>query len=311
MELTLEAGRTGSNREDRPVKREDLADATCGIAQALGVVGEWWTFLVVREVAGGTTRFDGIQAALGISRRALSDRLAHLVEHGVLARAPYSERPVRHDYLLTAKGEGLLPVLLALQEFGDRHVLGDGSLSATAAATSAEAQRVHNLVGTTSVDLALPAHTGEEVRLRPRDGWWRVVYFFPGAFAPGARAYPSGWGDIPGAAGCTLESTTYAAHHEEFVAAGTDVVGISSQRTDQQAAFAEHASLPFTLLSDVDLSVGTALRLPAFRVAGTDRYKRQTLLVDPTGTVRHVQMPITDPAGSVTEMLALVRALTS
>lgn len=290
------------------MKRDDLADATCGIAQALGVVGDWWTFLVVREIAGGTTRFDGIQAALGISRRALTERLGHLVEHGVLARTPYSERPPRHDYLLTAKGEGLLPVLLALQEFGDRHVLGDGAVTATAAASSAEAQRVHDLVGQKVTDVGLPAHTGDDVRLRPAEGW-RVVYFFPGAFAPGAQAYPTGWGDIPGAAGCTLESTTYAAHHDDLVAAGADVVGVSSQRTDQQAAFAEHAGLPFRLLSDVDLRVGTAMRLPAFRVAGTDRYKRQTLLLDPTGTVRHAQMPITDPAGSVVEMLTTVRAL--
>ena len=157
-------------------------------------------------------------------------------------------------------------------------------------------------------ELDLRTHPGDEVRVRPTDGW-RVVYFFPGAFAPGSQAYPAGWGDIPGAAGCTLESTTYASHHEEFVAAGADIVGISSQRTDQQAAFAEHARLPFALLSDVDLRVGTALRLPAFRVAGTDRYKRQTLLLDRTGTVRYAQMPITDPAASVTEMLSAVRAV--
>jgi len=290
------------------MKRDELADATCGIAQALGVVGDWWTFLVVREIAGGTTRFDAIQAALGISRRALTERLGHLVEHKVLSRTPYSDRPPRYDYVLTTKGEGLLPVLLALQEFGDRHVLGDGAVTATAAASSVEAQRVHDLVGHRVPEIGLPAHSGQEARLRPTQSW-RVVYFFPGAFAPGSQAYPGGWGDIPGAAGCTLESTTYAAHHGEFLAAGADVVGISSQRTDQQAAFVAHARIPFTLLSDVDLRVGTALRLPAFRVAGSDRYKRQTLLLDPTGTVRHVQMPITDPAGSVTEMLATVRAL--
>ena len=57
-------------------------------------------------------------------------------------------------------------------------------------------------------------------------------------------------------------------------------------RAHQQAAFADHAGLPFDLLSDVDLRLGTALRLPAFRVAGGDRYKRQTLLLDETGTVR-------------------------
>jgi DNA-binding HxlR family transcriptional regulator/peroxiredoxin len=291
------------------VRRDDLADASCGIAQALGVVGDWWTFLIVREVAGGTTRFDGIQAALGISRRALSERLEHLVGQGVLARAPYSTRPVRHDYVLTPKGEGLLPVLLALQEFGDRHVLGDGTVTATAAATSVEAQRVHGLVGRPVPDVGLPSHTGDLARVRPIAGL-RVLYFFPGAYAPSSQAYPAGWGDIPGAAGCTLESTTYAAHHAEFVAAGADVVGVSSQRTDQQAAFAAHAALPFALLSDVDLRLGTALRLPAFRVAGADRYKRQTLLLDETGTIRHTQMPITDPAGSVGEMLRAVRELT-
>jgi DNA-binding HxlR family transcriptional regulator/peroxiredoxin len=290
------------------VKRDDLADTTCGIAQALGVVSDWWAFLVVREVAGGTTRFDGIQAALGISRRALSERLNHLVEHGVLVRVPYTERPMRHDYVLTDKGEGLLPVLLALQEFGDRHVLGDGAVTATAAPTSVEATRVHDLVGKRVPDVALPSSTGEEVCLRP-DAGWRVVYFFPGAFAPGTNGYPSGWGDIPGAAGCTLESITYAKHHAAFIDAGAEILGISSQRTDQQAAFAEHARLPFPLLSDIDLRVGTALRLPAFRVAGGDRYKRQTLLLDETGTVRETQMPITDPAGSVIEMLDLVREI--
>ena len=290
------------------MKRDDLADATCGIAQALGVVGDWWTFLIVREVAGGTTRFDGIQAALGISRRALAERLDRLVEHSVVMRAPYSERPPRHDYILTPKGEGLLPVLLALQEFGDRHVLGDGAVTATASASSVEARRVHDLVGHRVPAMKLPTHAGDEASLRPVAGW-RVVYFFPGAFAPASQGYPAGWGDIPGAAGCTLESTTYAAHHDEFVALGADVVGISSQRTDQLAAFADHVGLPFTFLSDVDLRVGTAMRLPAFRVAGTDRYKRHTLLLDESGTVRHAQMPITDPAGSVTEMLGVVREL--
>ncbi len=68
------------------MRRDDLADASCGIAQALGVVGDWWTLLVLREVTGGVTRFDALQASLGISRRALTERLAGLVEHGVLAR---------------------------------------------------------------------------------------------------------------------------------------------------------------------------------------------------------------------------------
>lgn len=276
------------------VRRVELVDADCGIEQALGVLTDWWTFLVVRDIAGGVTRFEALQRSLGVSRRALTERLAALVEHGVLRREPYSEHPPRHDYLLTPKGEGLLPVLIALQEWGDRHVLGDGSLTATAAPTSAEAHRVHGLIGR-----RIPA-----LRLET----WTVLYFFPGAFAPDTPGHPPGWGEIPGAPGCTLESMTYAARAADFTAAGAEIRGISTQRPDQLEAFATHAKLPFPLLSDQDVKLAASLRLPTFRAAGVDRFKRLTLLADPTATIRTVQFPITDPAASVTEMLSEARA---
>ncbi|WP_433722672.1 winged helix-turn-helix transcriptional regulator [Actinoplanes sp. CA-051413] len=276
------------------MRRVELVDADCGIEQALGVLTDWWTFLVVRDIAGGVTRFEALQRSLGVSRRALTERLAALVEHGVLRREPYSEHPPRHDYLLTPKGEGLLPVLIALQEWGDRHVLGDGSLTATAAPTSAEASRVHGLIGR-----RIPA-----LRLET----WTVLYFFPGAFAPDTPGYPPGWGEIPGAAGCTLESMTYAARAADFIAAGAEIRGISTQRPDQLEAFATHAQLPFPLLSDQDVKLAASLRLPTFRASGEERFKRLTLLADPTATIRRVQFPITDPAASVTEMLSAVRA---
>ncbi|MGW4943929.1 winged helix-turn-helix transcriptional regulator [Actinoplanes sp. NPDC004185] len=276
------------------MRRVELVDADCGIEQALGVLTDWWTFLVVRDIAGGVTRFEALQRSLGVSRRALTERLAALVEHGVLRREPYSEHPPRHDYLLTPKGEGLLPVLIALQEWGDRHVLGDGSLTATAAPTSAEAHRVHGLIGR-----RIPA-----LRLET----WTVLYFFPGAFAPDTPGHPPGWGEIPGAPGCTLESMTYAARAADFTAAGAEIRGISTQRPDQLEAFATHAKLPFPLLSDQDVKLAASLRLPTFRAAGVDRFKRLTLLADPTATIRTVQFPITDPAASVTEMLSEARA---
>ena len=288
------------------VRRVDLADADCGIAQSLGVLTDWWTFLIVRDVAGGVTRFDGLQRGLGMSRRALTERLASLVEHGVLHRRRYTDRPPRHDYLLTAKGEGLLPVLIALQEWGDRHVLGDGSLTATAAADSAEARRAHTLVGRRLPELSLVRHDGVPVPPAHRDAW-TVLYCFPGAFVPGVQGLPPFWADIPGAAGCTLESSTYATRAADFAAAGARIHGVSTQRPDQLAAFAAHAELPFPLLSDADGRLAAALLLPTFRAAGADRLKRATLLLDPAATVRAVQFPITDPAGSVDEMLRLVR----
>ncbi|MFC3992175.1 winged helix-turn-helix transcriptional regulator [Actinoplanes siamensis] len=291
------------------MRQVDLADVDCGITQALGVLTDWWTFLIVRDVAGGVTRFDALRRELGMSRRALAERLAALVEHGVLRRRRYTDRPPRYDYLLTAKGEGLLPVLLALQEWGDRYVLGDGSLTATAAAGSAEHRRAHALTGRRLPEILLPRQDGSLTP--PADpGVWTVLFCFPGAFAPGAQGYPPLWGDIPGAPGCTLETTTYGARAETFAAAGARIRGVSTQRPDQLSAFAEHAALPYELLSDAEGRLATALRLPTFRAGGADRLKRLTMLIDPAGTIREVQFPVTDPAASVDEMLAVVREKT-
>ncbi|MEV4635953.1 winged helix-turn-helix transcriptional regulator [Actinoplanes sp. NPDC049548] len=277
------------------MRRVELVDADCGIAQALGVLADWWTFLLVRDIAGGVTRFDALQRELGMSRRALTERLGSLVEHGVLRREAYSQRPPRYDYLLTPKGEGLLPVLIALQDWGARHVMGDGSLTATSAPSSAEARRVNGLVGRRIPGLEVAGPT--------------VLFFFPGAFAPGSQGYPPGWGDIPGAVGCTLECTTYASRTADFAAHGVQIRGVSTQRPDQLAAFAEHAGLPYPLISDQDERLAASLRLPTFRAGGADRFKRLTLFVDATTTIRAVQFPVTDPAGSVTEMLRLVKGL--
>jgi peroxiredoxin len=181
-------------------------------------------------------------------------------------------------------------------------VLGDGSVTATAGASSPEVERVHALLGRALPHLALPDQEGIEVALTSPA--WRVLYFFPGAFVPDVQGYPPNWGEIPGAAGCTLESKTYAARHDDFAELGCQVYGVSTQRPDQLAAFAAFASLPFRLLSDAGSRAGAALRLPMFRAAGVDRFKRQSLLLGPGGVVRHVQMPITDPAGSVEEMLS-------
>lgn len=252
------------------MRRADLGDADCGIAQALGVLGDWWTFLIVREIAGGTTRFDAMQRELGVSRRALTERLAGLVEHGVLVRRPYSTHPPRHDYLLTPKGEGLLPVLVALQDWGTRHVMGDGTLTATATTGSAEARRVHHLVGRRVPDLVLARDDGGSASPAV-PGRWTVFYLFPGAFAPGAQGVPPGWAEIPGAIGCTLESRTYADRYDRFRAVGAEVRGVSTQRPDQLRAFAAHARLPYPLLSDQDGRLAAGLLLPTFRAGGVDR----------------------------------------
>ena len=93
-------------------------DQNCAIARALEVVGERWTILLVRDAMLGIRRFEDFQARLGVSRAVLSDRLAQLVEHGVLERVRYQRRPDRYEYTLTELGVGLWPVVNALDRWG-------------------------------------------------------------------------------------------------------------------------------------------------------------------------------------------------
>jgi DNA-binding HxlR family transcriptional regulator/peroxiredoxin len=246
------------------VRRTDLSEADCAIAQALEVVGDWWTLLLVRDVARGMHRFDALQRELGVSTKVLTERLKLLVNQGVLAKEPYSEHPPRYDYRLTGRGRGLLPVLVALQDWGGTWVLGDGTTSATTEPSSVEARRVHNLIGTAVAPMSLPTTDG--TLLDPVAGTpFTVLYCYPGTAVAGVNTHPPGWDQLPGAAGCTLESCTYRDRLDEFTARGATVFGVSTQRPDEQAAFASAENIAFPLLSDAELALVTALRRATIR----------------------------------------------
>jgi DNA-binding HxlR family transcriptional regulator len=101
---------------------KDYDTQACSIARTLEVVGERWTLLVVRDALQGKRRFEEFQASLGIARNVLAKRLDTLVEHGVMERVPYSERPLRHEYRLTEAGRELRVALIALLRWGERHI---------------------------------------------------------------------------------------------------------------------------------------------------------------------------------------------
>jgi DNA-binding HxlR family transcriptional regulator len=94
----------------------------CSIARTLEIVGERWTLLIIRDVFLGLRRFDQLQESLGVARNVLADRLNRLVAEGILERVPYSERPPRFEYRLTAKGLELNVALTALRQWGDTHL---------------------------------------------------------------------------------------------------------------------------------------------------------------------------------------------
>jgi DNA-binding HxlR family transcriptional regulator len=106
------------------MQRTNYGQLACSIARTLDVIGEPWSPLILRDVYVGITRFDQLQAELGISRKVLNERLKWLVERGVLRRAQYSERPPRFEYVLTDKGRELCDLLLVMVAWGDRWTAG-------------------------------------------------------------------------------------------------------------------------------------------------------------------------------------------
>lgn len=149
--------------------RDDLLDWNCSVARAMAVVGDRWTMLVLREAFLRTRRFDEFQRNLGIARNVLTDRLARLVEHGILRRERYQERPERFEYRLTEKGLALYEPLVAIMRWGDEHL---------SAGAGAPVELVHTPCGHVADAHLVCGHCGD--RLDPHD-----VQPRPG---PGARA---------------------------------------------------------------------------------------------------------------------------
>ena len=107
------------------MRRAEYDADRCSLAAALAIIGDRWSVLVLREAFFGVRRFDQLQRNLGIARNILTGRLHAMVEAGILARRPYQERPLRHEYVLTERGIDLYPILIALMQWGDRHLAGE------------------------------------------------------------------------------------------------------------------------------------------------------------------------------------------
>lgn len=194
-----------------------------------------------------------------------------------------------------------------MQDWADRWLLGDGTLTATAEDGSAEAARVRELVGTAvPPGLVLPGSDGAARDVVAAHADATVVFTYPATGVP--CPLPDGWADIPGAAGCTLENRLFRDVWASFHEAGVAVCGVSTQRPDEQAAFATAEKVPFPLLSDTELRLTAALRLPAFRAAQQLRLKRLILVVAGADrTIRHALYPVADLPTAVAEALSLAR----
>ncbi|GAA5154103.1 helix-turn-helix domain-containing protein [Pseudonocardia eucalypti] len=106
------------------MQRTDFSEMACSIARTLDVIGEPWSPLILRDIWVGISRFEQIQADLGISRKVLTERLSHLVDRGIIDRRPYDRRP-RYEYVLTDRGTELVDLLMVMVRWGDKWLAGE------------------------------------------------------------------------------------------------------------------------------------------------------------------------------------------
>ncbi|MCS0601397.1 helix-turn-helix transcriptional regulator [Streptomyces sp. LP11] len=102
------------------MRRTSFESWPCSVARTTDLLGDWWTPLVLREAFYGTRRFEDFQSELGIARATLTERLRRLVELDIMAKRPYQDQPLRHEYVLTEKGRDFFGVLMAMVAWGDR-----------------------------------------------------------------------------------------------------------------------------------------------------------------------------------------------
>src|ERR1700733_3612743 len=101
------------------VKRTSLEQAECPVARSLDALGDWWSLLIIRDAFLGARRFGEFHRRLGLARNILTVRLRALGEHGILTTAPASDGSTYQEYLLTPKGRGVFPILVALRQWSE------------------------------------------------------------------------------------------------------------------------------------------------------------------------------------------------
>jgi peroxiredoxin len=163
-----------------------------------------------------------------------------------------------------------------------------------------------HLAGMTLPALPLAATDGASVDLSALRGR-TVVYVYPRTGRPGQQL-PDGWDAIPGARGCTPQSCSFRDHHAELRQLGVArVFGLSTQDSDYQREAVERLHLPFPILSDADLKLTCALKLPTFTVASMTLLKRMVFVID-DGVMTKVFYPVFPPDRSAQQVVDWLRA---
>jgi len=177
----------------------------------------------------------------------------------------------------------------------------DTAVVSTSPAVPTDDGATDHLPGRELPRLVLPSTDGGRVDLSTFSAGRTVLYAYPMTARPGVDL-PGNWDEIPGARGCTPEACSFRDHHAELAQRGATVFGVSSQDTAYQREAVERLRLPFAMLSDVDLTLADALRLPTFEADGKQLYRRLTMIAA-AGRVEYVFYPVLPPEGHADEVL--------
>jgi len=158
-----------------------------------------------------------------------------------------------------------------------------------------------HLKGVIMPDVSLLSTAGRTVDLATMSTRQTVIYCYPMTGVPG-QELPAGWDTIPGARGCTPQTCGFRDHYREFAERGIEIFGLSTQTTEYQREMAKRLAIPFEILSDAELKLCQALRLPTFEVEGMRLLKRLTLIVL-GGKIEHVFYPVFPPDQSAAQVL--------
>ena len=137
--------------------RKRFDEMSCAIAQTLNQVVDWWTLLIVRDAMKGARRFSDFHESTGIAKNILTDRLNKLVDNGIMVREEVGVRGQRQEYVLTERGEALFPILMAMQQWGDKWIYGDDE---------APVEVFDSRTGETLAPIQVANESGEEVTHR-------------------------------------------------------------------------------------------------------------------------------------------------
>jgi len=163
-----------------------------------------------------------------------------------------------------------------------------------------------HLTGMTMPAVTLMSTANRAVSLGELKAPRTILYCYPMTGVPG-KPLPDGWDDIPGARGCTLETCAFRDLHTELLKLHADVYGISVQSTAYQQEMVTRLNVPYEVLSDEQMTLTRALKLPTFEAGGMTLIKRLTLVVR-NGAIEHVFYPIFPPDKHADEVLAWLKS---